>query len=329
MPSIDLYEADKVNDVWNVYYSRSSAGCKLIYYEMVDNKVKKRLREISFSPREIDPVKCVLTFRKIASEYGENIGYEPNKKYTNGVYTYYKGRYDGYVTVLDMNSAYNWALMQPLADYTTQTECTLNDVYNEKYDFYSFENDLYCQMFYKKDIDRMIAASLWADVRIYGYKSKLYYQETCKELYRLKKEVNKEKYKNVVNIAVGCMHKRNGKQNNTTIAASLYAYFAWYIDDLVNRFENKGYNVVMVTTDSIKIKGQYHPEDNLVTIGDGLGEFKYEYMGEAKYMSVGHYIENKEKWKGKPEYMAKGMPRCKFVEDIEKEKKIYETYAII
>ena len=325
--SEDLFDPDKVSDINTVYFNRSSSGCRIIYYELED-KIKKRLREISFSPREIDPLKCVLTFRKIAGTYNENIPYEPHKRYTNGIYTYYKGEYKGYVTVLDMNSAYLYALSQPLADWETRTEVTRKEVYNKDYDFYCFENDLWCEMFYKEDQEEMLGAMLWADVKIYGYKAKLYYQKTVKELYRLKTTVNKEKYKNVANIAVGCMHKRSGKQNNTTLAASLYAWFAWYVDKLVALFKSKGYNVIMITTDSIKIAGRYNLEDNLVTIGDGLGEFKIEYEGEANYYSVGHYEENKVKWKGKPLYIIEGYTKCKFVEDIEKEKLVYEKYAI-
>ena len=230
--------------------------------------------------------------------------------------------------MLDMNSAYLYALIQPLADWETRQEITIEEVFNWNYDYYCFENDLHCEMFYKEDKDRIISAMLWANIKIYGYKSKLYYQNTARELYRLKIEVNKEKYKNVANIAVGCMHKRSGKQNNTTLAASLYAWFAYYIDSLVKLFTNKGYNVIMITTDSIKIQGKYNPEDNLIPLGNGLGEFKVEYEGEANYISEGHYEENKTKWKGKPLYMQEGYTKCKFIENIKEERKIYEKYAI-
>ena len=101
------------------------------------------------------------------------------------------------------------------------------------------------------------------------------------------------------------------------MAAGLYAWFSWKIDYLVDSFEKKGYNVIMVNTDSIKIEGRYNRSDNLVTIGDGLGEFKVEYEGMAEYMSEGHYKEQREKWKGKPAYMIDGYPRCKFIENIE------------
>lgn len=269
-----------------------------------------------------------MTFRKIANSYNENIPYEPHKYYTNGIYTYYKKPYSGYVTVLDMNSAYLYALSQPLADWTTRTEVSRKEVYEQAYDFYSFENELNCEMFYKKSQKEMLGAMLWSDVKIYGYKAKNYYQNTVKELYRLKTQVNKEKYKNVANIAVGCMHKRSGRQNNTTLAASLYAWFAFYIDDLVAKFEKKGYNVIMITTDSIKIAGEYNQEDNLVSIGNGLGEFKIEYQGQANYYSIGHYEEDKVKWKGKPLYMIEGYTKCQFIDNIEEEKKVYEKYAI-
>lgn len=291
-------------------------------------KWRKRLRQISFSPREIDPVRCVLTFKKIAKGYNELIPYEPNKSYTNGVYTYYKKNYKGYATVLDMNSAYLWALQQPLADWETRQECNLKQVWDKEFDFYCFENLLHCKMFYKDDVERMTGAMLWEDVKIYGYKSKVHYKQTAQELYRLKTQVNKDKYKNIANIAVGCMHKRSGKQNNTTLAASLYAWFAWYIDSLVYKFEKKGYNVIMITTDAIKIQGKYNVDDNIVPMGDGLGEFKIEYEGDAEYHSTGHYTEDKTKWKGKPQYMRDGYKKCDFIESVDKEKKIYEKYAI-
>lgn len=317
-----------MDNVYTVYFNRTSSSCRLIYYDWCNGKWRKRLRQISFSPREIDPVKCVLTFRKIASKYNENIGYEPHKAYSNGVYTYYSKPYSGYVTVLDMNSAYLYALTQPLADWETCKEVSIEEVFNKSYDFYSFENELHCEMFYKEDQKRMLGAMLWSGTKIYGYKSKLYYQNTARELYRLKKEVNKERYKNVANIAVGCMHKHSGKQNNTTLAASLYAWFAWYIDDLVDKFTKKKYNVIMITTDSIKIRGKYDPKDNLVEIGEDLGQFKIEYEGEAKYISEGHYEEETIKWKGKPLYMQHGFTKCNFIENIKEERKIYEKYAI-
>ncbi len=324
-----MYQRDKVSDINTAYYSRSSSNCKIIYYEYNGIKYKKRLRQISFSRKEIDPVKCVLTFRKIASQFGENLPYEPHKYYTNGVYTYYKRYYEGQVTVLDMNSAYLYALKQPLADWGTRQEITREQVFSKEFDYYCIENDIHCEMFYKEDFKRLYTALLWADIKIYGYKASVHYENTANELYRLKCEVDKERYKNVANIAVGCMHKRSGKQNNTTLASSLYAWFAWHIDNLVANFEKKGYNVIMVTTDSIKISGKYKEEDNLIKIGNGLGEWKVEYQGDAKYYSEGHYEEQRIKWKGKPLYMIEGYTKCQFVENIEKEKKIYERYAVI
>ena len=286
------------------------------------------MRRISFSRKEIDPVKCVLMFKKLASSFHELLDYEPNKIYSNGIYTYYKGHYDGDVTVMDMNSAYLWALTQPLADWQTRQQISIEQVFKKEFDYYSFENDMHTMMFYKEDIENMESAMLWADVKIYGYKASRHYIKTANELYRLKCEVNKDKYKNVANIAVGCMHKRSGKQNNCTLAASLYAYFAWHVNNLVVKFKKKGYNVIMVTTDSIKIAGDYNEEDNLIEIGTGLGQFKYEYKGKAKYYSSGHYEENKIKWKGKPQYMQDGNSRCLFIDNIEKERPIYEKYAI-
>ena len=312
-----------------MYYYRTSSNCKIVYYELADNgKWKKRLREISFSRPEIDPVRCVLTFRKIAKGYGELLPYEPHKYFTNGVYTYFTKHYEGYVTVLDMNSAYLYALSQPLPDWQTRTEVTKEDIYSGTYDYYSFENDIKCEMFYCKDFSRMIGACLWAGVKIYGYKASRHYVKTAEELYRLKCEVNKEKYKNVANIAVGCMHKRSGKQNNTTLAAGLYAWFAWKIDDFVAKFEKSGYNVIMVTTDSIKIQGKYKEEDGLVELGKGLGQFKIEYEGDGKYYTEGHYEEQRVKWKGKPAYLIDGYPVCKFIENLDKELEVYEKYAV-
>lgn len=227
-----------------------------------------------------------------------------------------------------MNSAYLYALSQPLADWETREEVEIKDVYSQKYDFYCFENDLFCEMFYKEDITRMTSAMLWCDVKIYGYKSKLYFQETTKELYRLKCNVNKEKYKNIANLAIGCMHKRSGKRNNTTLVASLYAWFAWYIDNLVAKFEKIGYNVIMVTTDSVKIQGHYNPEDNILPLGNGLGEFKIEYEGLGTYITDGHYEEKKIKWKGMPQYLIEYHKKCLFIENLDEELEIYEKFAI-
>lgn len=329
LKSGELFDADKVSNPWICYYSRTTSSCRIVYYDFYGGKWHKKLRQISFSRKEIDPVKCVLEFRKITKSFDELVPYEPNVPYSNGVYVYYKKNYKGYVTVLDMNSAYLYALSQPLPDWRTKTPCTLSDVWAGKYDYYCFENLLHREMFYKEDKLKMQGAMLWADVKIYGFKGKVFYEKTAKELYRLKCTVNKEKYKNIANIAVGCMHKHSGKQNNTTMAAGLYAWFAWKIDNLVDKFEKKGYKVIMVNTDSIKIEGKYNRAHNLVPIGDGLGEFKVEYEGMAEYVSEGHYKEQREKWKGKPAYMIDGYPRCKFIENIEEEKEIYEKYAVI
>lgn len=326
--SSELYTPSIVCDVFKVYYNATSSGCKIIYYEWENDKWHKTLRQISFSPKEIDPTQCVLDFRRIAAKYDENIGYEPDNKYTNGVYSFYKGGYNGNATVLDMNSAYLWALSQPLADWTTKVKLKIKDIWKKEYDYYLFENELHREMVYVEDEYKLQACTLWSDIKVYGFKSKLFYQETCKELYRLKTEVNKERYKNVANIAVGCMHKHSGKQNNTTIAASLYAFFEWYVKALVEKFEKYNYNVIMITTDSIKIRGIYNEEDHVVELGDGLGEFKVEYKGNAKYLTEGHYEEEKVKWKGKPQYMIEGYTKCEFVNNIEKEKKIYEKFAI-
>lgn len=329
LKSGELFDANKVSNPWICYYSRTTSSCRIVYYDFYGGKWHKKLRQISFSRKEIDPVKCVLEFRKIAKSFDELVPYEPNVPYSNGVYVYYKKNYKGYVTVLDMNSAYLYALSQPLPDWRTKTPCTLSDVWSGKYDYYCFENLLHREIFYKEDKLKMQGAMLWADVKIYGFKGKVFYEKTAKELYRLKCTVNKEKYKNIANIAVGCMHKHSGKQNNTTMAAGLYAWFAWKIDNLVDKFEKKGYKVIMVNTDSIKIEGKYNRAHNLVPIGDGLGEFKVEYEGMAEYISEGHYKEQREKWKGKPAYMIDGYPRCKFIENLEEEKEIYEKYAVI
>ena len=228
-----------------------------------------------------------------------------------------------------MNSAYLYALKQPLADWQTRTECTIDDVLNSVYDYYCFENALHCEMVYVKDREKLLACLIWADLKIYGYKASIHYEKTANELFRLKKEVNKERYKNVANIAIGCMHKHSGKQNNTTLAASLYAWFSWFIDDLVAKFEKNGYNVIMITTDAIKLRGKYNPESNIVKLGEGLGEFKVEFEGEAEFFTEGHYEQGGNvKWKGKPLYMIEGNPRCKFIENLEEELPIYEKYAV-
>lgn len=243
---------------------------------------------------------------------------------------YYGGQYKGYITSLDINSAYLWALQQPLADWETKVECSTRDVWAQTYDFYCFENDLHRRMFYKEDLEHMSAAMLWADVKIYGFTASRHYVKTAAQLYKLKHK-NKEKYKNVANIAIGCMHKRESEsRNNQTIAASLYAYFEWYSNYLVNAFTNKGYKVIMVTTDAVKIAGKYNESDEIVKLGDGLGEFKIEYEGEAIYYSSGHYEEAETKWKGVPKYMRHGLQKCNFIEleDLKKERKTYEKFAI-
>lgn len=324
----EIYNRNNTTNIWNCYYYRTTTGCKIVYYDLTEDGIKKRLREISFTPKEINVLNCVLTFRKISNSFGELVPYDNTPVFSNGVYTYFKKSYSGYVTVLDMNSAYLYVLQQPLADVTTRTECSIQDLSGSDYDYFSFENDIHREMVYKLDYNKLYACAIWADVKIYGYKGKVHYEKTAQELYRLKKEVNKMKYKNVANIAIGCMHKKSGKQNNTTIAASLYAYFEWYIGDLVEKFEHKGYNVIMITTDSIKVEGKYNIEDNIVKLGEGLGEFKLEYEGLAKYESVGHYEEDQIKWKGKPKYLIDGYKPCKFIENLDEELEVYEKYAI-
>ena len=284
------------------------------------------MREISFIKKSADPLKCVLAFKKIANKYNECIPNDSSPVFHNGVYTYYKGAFSGFVQVYDMNSAYLWALSQPLADVSTKTPCSIKDVYNKKFDYFSFENELHRIMFYKNQIEEMQAASLWIDVKIYGYKSKVFFAKTAAELYKLK-SINKEFYKNVANLTVGCMHKRSGKNNSATLAASLYAFFQYYISNLVALLKKNNYNVIMVTTDSVKIAGVYNKNDNILKIGNNLGEFKLEYEGNATYYTIGHYEENNIKWKGKPQYIRDGCKPCKFIENIKNEREVYIKYA--
>ena len=151
----DIYDASKTSNIFKAYYYKTTSSCKLVYYDYDNNKVRKKLREISFSPKEIDVLKCVFTFRHIASEQGELLGYDPSPVFSNGVYTYFNRGYKGYVTVLDMNSAYLYALKQPLADWHTRTECTIEDVSKRKFDYYSFENDLHKEMVYKLNNNKL------------------------------------------------------------------------------------------------------------------------------------------------------------------------------
>lgn len=323
----DLYQREKVSNVFTAYFNRNVTSCKIVYYTWTDNRWKKNFKEISFSPRDTNPVKCVSTFQKIASKYGELLPHEDTKVFDNGVYTYFSRPYEGYCTALDMNSAYLYALTQPLADYTTRQEVDPYDVGKNEFEYYSVESPLMREIYHKDDI-RLQGALLRAEIKVYGYKAKRHFIKTAEELYRLKCEVDKERYKNVANIYVGCMHKRSERRNNATLAASLYAWFAMYIQKLVKKFEEKGYEVVSLSTDCIKVKGKYNPEDEVVKLGNGLGEFKIEYEGEAKYYSVGHYEEDKVKWKGKPQYLIKGYKKCDFIEISEEERRIYEEFAI-
>lgn len=308
-----------------MYFYRNVTSCKLIYFDFEDGKIKKRLREISFSDRASDPLKCVLTFKRIAQKFNEYIPKDDATVFNNGVYTYFKGKYDGEIQVYDMNSAYLWVLSQPLADFSTRQECTIKDIFNKKFDYYSFENELHKIMFYKEDIEKMKLNLFWADLKIYGYKSKVFFKNTAEELFKLKK-INPY-YKNVANLTIGCMHKKINQNNSATLASSLYAFFEWHISNLVAKLKKKGYNVIMITTDSVKIAGHYDEKDGILPIGNNLGEFKLEYEGEAKYYSIGHYFENKEKWKGKPEYLRAGYKPCLFIENIKEELPIYEDYA--
>lgn len=327
----ELYNPDSVRNVCKVYYKRTLTSCKLIYYELdEDLKYHKRLRQISFTGKQEEPQRCVLTFLKIAKKHKELIPFEPNApKYDNGVYTYFSRPFRGHTTVLDMNSAYLWALTQPLPDWETKEEVDVWDAYYEKHEYYCVENDMHRKMFYYKDYEGILAASLWAGCKIYGFKASRHFEKTAEELYRLKCEVDRKKYKNVANIFVGCLHKRSGERNNTTLAAGLYALFEWKIEKLVGDFKKKGYNVIMINTDSIKIAGDYNEKDNLVEIGNGLGQFKYEYVGPAEFISEGHYKEKEEKWKGKPKYMFDGTKPLQFIDNLEEEKTIYEEYAKI
>ena len=322
----DLTDKNKVDKIYNVYYAKTATWCKLVYYDYEDGKIKKRLRQINFTPRELDPIKCVLKFMKIANSFNEPIPKDDSPVFHNGIYTYFKGKYNGYIEVYDMNSAYLWALTQPLADVTTKTECSIKDVIQKKYDYYSFENPLHRIMYYKEQVDDIQGAFFWDELKIYGYKSKVFFEKTAQKLYELKKK-NKQLYKNVANITVGCMHKRSGKRNSATLAASLYAYFEWYVGNLVYKLKKNKYNVIMVTTDSVKIAGHYDESSNILKIGDGLGEFKLEYKGESNYLSQGHYEEGSIKWKGMPEYLRGGGRPCKFIEELEEERGINEKFA--
>lgn len=316
------------------YFYRTRSCCKIIYYDLnlKTGKLVKRYKEISFKPESAEPTKCVSEFNKIAESFGEKLEPEVDSQhYTNQVYSFFKGKYKGETTVLDMNSAYLWALNQPLADYTTKKELTKDEVIgNKEYDYFLFENSIHRLIVYKKHITQLISCLLFENVKIYGFKSKCFFPKTVEKLFYLKKHDDSLLYKNVANIYIGCLHKRSGINNNDTLVSSLYALFHYNIETIVKKFENKGYKVIMVTTDAIKIAGSYNESDNLIQIGDGLGEFKYEFIGEANYESVGHYTEDKVKWKGKPAYLQDGNANCEFInpDKFNEEIKIYEKYAI-
>lgn len=328
--SKDFYNLNKNYNPFVVYFNRTATYCKIIYREIEKDKFVIKLREINFSSKKSNVGRAVIAFRKIQQRFDEMVDYEPNKKYTNTVFSYFERPYEGLVTVLDMNSAYLHALRQPLPDHTTQTKIDLSGALSGDYDYISFENKVHTLMVHKNMRNQLIAASLFENVEIYGYKAKVFYEKTAKQLYKNKVEIDSEFWKNVANFTVGTMHKRSGKKNNTTIAAGIYAWMEYYFTNLIEKFKKKGYHIIMVNTDSIKVKGFYNKEDNLVVLGNNLGEFSIEYVGESKYISEGHYEEDKVYWKGKPRYLHDGRYKvCTFIENLEEEKEIYEKFAIV
>lgn len=319
---------DKNLDIGKVYYYRTVSSCKLIYFTFEESKLKKHFEEISFLKKVEDPSKAISTFNNIARKYNEEYEYD-DFKYTNGVYSYFDKEYRGEVVVYDRIKAYLHSLTQPLADKDSKTEISIEHYLHNphEFDYYLLENQLWSELLYHKDFESIISFFGYADIKIYGFKSKTFYKETAEDLFRKTKKCP-EKYKLAANIAVGCMHKSNGKNNRTTIAASIYALNEWYMKDLKHRLEEAGYKIIAINTDSIKIKGKYNEKDGIIDIGEELGQFRIEYQGLAKYYSVGHCEEDKVKWKGKAGYMINGNEPCMFVENLEKELKIYKEFAI-
>lgn len=339
-----LYDARVTNNIFNVYLYTTKSECRVIYYALKNNNIKsvqKKQVMISFRQKSEDPAYCILQMNHALKRNGESLKADPSEVTNNKIYGYYDSKYGGKhltSTSLDLNSAYIHAFKQVVADWETKTLCDVEDVKNKKYEYYQIEKIRYGQvtyryMYYKENTEELLDLMYLPGYKVYGYEGIYVAQETLQECYD-KRFLNKSEYKkwkNIMVIYIGTFHKRSGKNNRATIASSIYAWMEWYMSSLVQAFKDKGYKVILVNTDAIKIVGEYNTEDNLIPLGEGLGEFKVEYVGESDFITEGHYLEgNKLRWKGMPEYMRDGVTKaCKYTFDtLNKEKEIYIKYAI-
>ena len=69
-------------------------------------------------------------------------------------------------------------------------------------------------------------------------------------------------------------------------------------------------------------------QHQLETITSLKNHCDFEFEGEAKFYSSGHYEDSSIKWKGKPMYLIEGNRRCQFIDNLKEEKKIYDKFAI-
>lgn len=339
----ELYDTKATSNVGNAYAYTTLSECKLIYYTINTTQTKgfqKKQVMISFREKSEDPSYCIQQMNDALKKNDESLGTDPSSVTNNKVFGYYNARNSGKHTVttsLDMNSAYVNAFKQLVADWKTRTLCSYKEVKDKSYDYYQVEREddgeiTYRYMYYKENIEDVLKLLMFPNYKVYGYKGMYVAQKTLEDCYNLRfvDKNNYKKWKNIMVIYIGTMHKRSGKNNRATIASSIYAWMEWYMGLLVKKFKEKGYKVILVNTDAIKFVGTYNNDIEEIVLGEDLGQFKIEHEGTSNFISEGHYEEgNNVKWKGVPEYMRKdGAKPCEFkYETIDKEREIYYEYA--
>lgn len=182
----------------------------------------------------------------------------------------------------DINSAYAWALCQPLPD--TSVECHSGIVmpgeigflhlpYRDKYDTYSFDPvfEGYATHIFPKIIIKPLVkfAEAW-------------YNKKVKAI----NEIEKAKCKNVITYSIGMLQR-----HNPFLRSAVVGYCNNRIADLMDD------NTIYCNTDSLT---SLVPRSDLV-IGEELGNFKLSNTGDFAYIGYNYQWNNeKPKYKGIP-----------------------------
>lgn len=282
-----------------VYVYKTDIKCMLVFYTFG----KRNQLMLTFQRPSMTGTEAFREFKRIAKQFKEELVIDGMEGFKNKVYDYFNPKafnIESEFTSIDQNRCYSYMLMQPVADYRTKTPCSAEDVLKGDHEFYKVEGlllsgDTVNEIVHRDDFERINKLTS-QNLNFYSYESMYFCPKTVKYITDMgNKTINSETYsfyKEVINKFIGFLKANNPKlykTNSATVHASIYARNKVEMQTYVNKFIEKGYTVMLVKTDAIKIVGDYNSEDNLVVLGDNVGEFKIEGNGRGRFISKGNY----------------------------------------